>query len=45
MKKHVISSRVYLEIDDEEKVRKMVALPSPWYPSDHIAIVADLEFL
>lgn len=34
-----------LEIDDEEKIKKMTALPSPWYPSDHIAIVAELEFL
>ena len=34
-----------LEIDDEAKLVRNVALPSPFYPSDHLAIVADFDFV
>jgi len=34
-----------LDIDDESLLRQHTALPSPIYPSDHIALVTILEFM
>lgn len=34
-----------MDVDDESLLRQHTALPSPHYPSDHIALVTTLEFM
>lgn len=34
-----------LAVDEESILRAHTALPSPTHPSDHIALVANIEFL
>jgi len=34
-----------LEVNTEETLKKNVALPSPVFSSDHVSLVAELDFL
>lgn len=40
-----IAAMSCLDVDSEEVVKEHVALPSPQYPSDHLALVTELDWI
>ena len=43
--KNQLATLSHLEVDDERVVQRHTALPSPSHSSDHIALVAELDWL